>query len=181
MAIEKKKSISIKIEKINSSTLQITKISSVLLGKIRDKFSALPAGYQYQPKFRLMGIKGVKIYFVQVDGTFPAGLFSDIVTYITEDLNKKVVMSSDVMEHFLPLNDFFKNGVNGDVFSDFEFDGNKVTLRDYQLGAVEAAFENRHCLLNLSTGAGKCLGGDTLLNVKLPSEIIKKYRHLLDN
>lgn len=174
-----KSKIAIKIVKINSSTMQLTRISSVILGKIRDKFSALPDGYQYQPKFRLMGIKGVKIYFVQVDGSFPAGLFSDIVTYITDELNKKVVMSSEVMEHFLPLNDFFTNGIKDDIFSEFEFDGNPVALRDYQLGAVDAAFENRHCLLNLSTGAGKCLGKDTILNVKIPKELASKYKHLL--
>jgi hypothetical protein len=178
MALKKKK-IPIRIEKINSSTLQLTKIASSILSKLNEHFSYLPPGYKFQPKFRLMGIKGVKVRLVQMDGTFPAGLFSEVVTYITDVLGKEVVMSNEVMEHFLPLNDFFENGITDDVFSDYEFDGNPVMLRDYQLGAVDAAFENRNCLLNLSTGAGKCLGPDTLLDIKIPEELAKKYKHLL--
>lgn len=177
---ENKKIIPIKIIKINSSTLQLTKIPSVLLGKISDHFSFLPAGYKFQPKFRLMGIKGVKVRLIQSDGTFPAGLFADVVEYITDVLKRNVVMSNEVMEHFLPLTDFFEDGINDNIFSDFEIDGNRVILRDYQLGALQAAFENRNCLLNLSTGAGKCLCGETVLNVMLPEEIIKKYKHLLE-
>lgn len=180
MAKVKTKSIPIRIEKINSSTLQLTKISTVILDKLRDKFSHLPPGYKFQPKFRLMGIKGVKVYLIQPDGTFPAGLFSDVVEYLTEGLKKKVVMSSEVMEHFLPLNDFFEGGITDDVFADYEFDGNPVMLRDYQLGAVQAAFENRNCLLNLSTGAGKCLGPDTVLNIRIPKDLAEKYKHLLE-
>jgi hypothetical protein len=122
-----------------------------------------------------MGIKGVQVKLVQADGSFPMGLFSDVVEYLTEVQKKKVTMSSDVMEHFLPLNDFFADGIKDDIFSDYEFDGNPVVLRDYQLGAVEAAFEYRNGLLNLSTGAGKCLDGKTEITVKLPKEIIKKY------
>lgn len=175
-----KKIIPIKIIKINSSVLQLTKISSVLLGKISDHFSWLPPGYKFNPKFRLMGVKGVKVRLVQADGTFPAGLFSEIVEYITEVIKHPIVMSTEVMEHFLPLTDFFKEGISDDVFSDFEMDGSPVVLRDYQLGAVQAAFENRNCLLNLSTGAGKCLGGDTKLNIRLPSHLVDKYKHLME-
>lgn len=178
--MEKKKSIPIKIEKLNASTFQLTKISSTVLSKIADKFAYLPNGYKFQPKFRLMGIKGVQVKLVRIDGTFPAGLFSEIVEYITDVLQKKVVMSTEVMEHFLPLTDFFKDGITDDVFSNFEFDGNPVMLRDYQVGAVEAAFENRTGLLNLSTGAGKCLGPDTLLDIKIASDLYNKYKHLFE-
>ena len=180
MSTIKNKKIPIRIEKINSSTLQLTKIATSVLQKVSEKFSFLPPGYKFHPKFRLMGIKGVKVRLIQPDGSFPSGLFSDVVEYLTEDLNKKVVMSKDVMEHFLPLTDFFPNGINDDVFSDYEFDGNPVILRDYQLGAVKAAFENRHGLLNLSTGAGKCLGGDTKLRVKIDESIVEKYRDLIE-
>lgn len=177
---ENKKMIPIRIIKINSSTLQLTKISTTIIAKISEHFSYLPPGYKFQPKFRLMGIKGVKVRLVQADGTFPAGLFGEVVEYITDVLHREVVMTNEVMEHFLPLTDFFENGINDDIFSDFQIDGNPVILRDYQLGAVQSAFENRNCLLNLSTGAGKCLGGDTVLNVKLPSYIAQKYKHLLE-
>ncbi len=177
---QNKKIIPIKIIKINSSILQLTKIASSTLAQISEKFSFLPPGYKFNPKFRLMGVKGVKVRLVQADGTFPAGLFGEIVEYITEVLKRPVVMSTEVMEHFLPLSDFFKEGITDDVFSEFEIDGNPVILRDYQLGAVQSAFDNRNCLLNLSTGAGKCLGGDTKLNIRLPQHIVEKYHHLLD-
>ena len=177
---QNKKIIPIKIIKINSSTLQLTKIASSTLAQISEKFSFLPPGYKFNPKFRLMGVKGVKVRLVQADGTFPAGLFSEIVEYITEVIKRPIVMSTEVMEHFLPLTDFFKDGINDDVFSEFEIDGNPVVLRDYQLGAVQSAFENRNCLLNLSTGAGKCLGGDTKINIKLPAHLAEKYKHLTE-
>ncbi len=177
MAVKKK--IKIHIIKIDSSTFQLTKISSGMIYKLSEKFSYLPDGYKFQPAYRLRGINGVKVRLVRPDGTFPMGLFSEVVEHLTDVLKKQVTMSTDVMEHYLPLNDFFENGIRDDIFSDFEFDGNPVMLRDYQLGAVEAAFENRNGLLNLSTGAGKCLGGKTKLKVKLPKELIKKYKHLL--
>jgi hypothetical protein len=176
--MSEKKRIPITIEKINSSTFQLTKISSVDIAKISEKFSWLPANYKYDPKFRLLGIKGVKIRLVQQNGMFPSGLFNDVVDFIKNDLNKQVTISDDINEHFLSLVDFFKDGISDKIFSDFEFDGSPVILRDYQLGAVESSFENRNCLLNLSTGAGKCLGGNTKLKVKLPTEIIEKYPHL---
>lgn len=177
---QNKKIIPIKIIKINSSTLQLTKIASTTLYKISEHFSFLPNGYKFNPKFRLMGVKGVKVRLVHADGTFPAGLFSEIVEYITEVIKLPIVMSTEVMEHFLPLTDFFKDGIKDDVFSEFEIDGNPVVLRDYQLGAVQSAFENRNCLLNLSTGAGKCLGGDTKINIKLPTHLAEKYKHLME-
>ncbi len=175
-----KKIIPIKIEKIDSSIFQLTKIPSAILTKLRDKFAFLPEGYKFQPKFRLMGIKGVQVRLIQPDGTFPAGLFTDVVNYITNDLNKEIIMSHDVMEHFYPLTDLFANGVNDDVFSEYELNNTPILLRDYQLSAVQSAFENRNCLLNLSTGSGKCLGGSTLLNIKLPKELVTKYKHLIE-
>ena len=172
---------SIKIIKINSSTFQLTKISSTLIAKLSDKFSWLPPGYKFQARYRLLGVKGVKVRMIQADGTFPSGLFSDIFSYLTDVVHKKVEMSDDVREHFLPLTDFFEKDISDDVFSEYSFDGEPVMLRDYQLGAVKAAFDNRHCLLNLSTGSGKCLDGDTKLKIRLPDDIAEKYKHLLEH
>ena len=177
MAVKKK--IKIHIIKIDSSTFQLTKISSGVIYKLSEKFKFLPEGYKFLPSYRLRGINGVAVRLVRPDGSFPMGLFSEVVEFLTDTLKKQVTMSSDVQEHYLPLNDFFQNGIKDDIFSDYEFDGTPVMLRDYQLGAVQAAFENRNGLLNLSTGAGKCLGGDTRIKVKLPKELIKKYKHLL--
>jgi len=176
---KKKKNIPIHITKRDSATFVLNKISSSMLYHVQQKFAFLPPGYKFQPRFRLMGIKGVQVKLVQADGSFPMGLFSEVVEYLTEVQKKKVTMSSEVMEHFLPLNDFFEDGIKDDIFSDYEFDGNPVILRDYQLGAVEAAFENRNGLLNLSTGAGKCLGGETKIRVKLDSKLIKKYKDII--
>lgn len=177
MAVKKK--IKIHIIKIDSSTFQLTKISSGMIYKLSEKFSYLPDGFKFTPMYRLRGINGCKIRLVRADGTFPMGLFSEVVEFLTDTLKKQVTVSSDVQEHYLPLNDFFKDGIRDDIFSEYEFDGNPVILRDYQLGAVKAAFENRNGLLNLSTGAGKCLGGKTKLKVKIPKELIKKYKHLI--
>lgn len=173
-----KKTIPIKIEKLNSSTFQLTKISTVVLDKISEKFSYLPEAYKFNPKFRLMGIKGVKIRMIQKDGTFPSGLLKDVVSFIKNVLEKEIEFSHDVEEHLFPLNDLFDNGINEDIFSNFLFDGNPVILRDYQINGVEKTFQVRNGLFNLSTGAGKCLGGDTVLKIKIDESLIKKYYHL---
>ncbi len=174
-----KKIILITIEKINSSFFQLTKISSSDIKKISEKFSYIPSGYQYNPKFRLLGINGVKVRMIQANGMFPAGLFNEVYNFIKKDLGKKVILSNDVQEHKLPLNDFFEGGIEDTIFSDFEFDGDPVILRDYQIGAVDAGFEIRNGLLELSTGAGKCLGGNTLLKIKMESSLAEKYKRLL--
>ncbi len=175
----KKKKFAIHITKRSSATFVLNKISSSMLYHVQQKFAYLPPGYKFQPKYRLLGVKGVQVKLVQPDGSFPMGLFSDVVEYLTDVQKKKVTMSTEVMEHFLPLDDFFEGGIKDDIFSEYEFDGNPVMLRDYQLGALQAAFENRNGLLNLSTGAGKCLGPDTKLKVKLPKDIIEKYKDLI--
>lgn len=177
--MSEKKIIPIRIEKINSSFFQLTKISSVDIAKISEKFSYTPANYRFNPKFRLLGIKGVKIRMVQTNGIFPAGLCGDITKFITKDLGKKVVLSTEVQEHLLPLNDLFEETIRDTIFSDFEFEGNPVILRDYQLGGVDAAFSDRNCLLELSTGAGKCLGGNTKLKLQINAELAQKYKDLL--
>jgi len=173
--------IPIKIEKLSSSTFQLTKISSSTIAQISDKFSFLPNGYKFQPRYRLMGKKGVMVRLIQANGCFPAGLFSSVVSYIMDDLGLEVVMTSDVREHFLPLTDFFEGGIKDDLFSNFSFDDTPVILRDYQFGALQSAFENRNCLLNLSTGAGKCLGEDTKLKIKINVQLAEKYKHLLES
>jgi len=171
-----KKQIPILIKKRTAGTFVLDKISSGTLYKLSEKFSYLPPGYRYHPKFRLMGIKGVKIRLIRPDGSFPQGLLQDITTYLKKTLKKKVKLSNDVKEHILPIHDLIKGGIKEDIFSDFEFDGNPVILRDYQLGGVEAAFKYRNGVLNLSTGAGKCLTGDTEIIVQLPEYIIEKYK-----
>ena len=85
-----KKNIKIHIIKIDSSTFQLTKISSGVIYKISEKFSFLPPGYQYTPAFRLRGVNGCKVRLIRADGTFPMGLFSEIVEHITDILKKKV-------------------------------------------------------------------------------------------
>jgi len=170
----------IRIEKTNSSFFQLIKISSTDIAKISEKFSWLPQSYKYNPKFRLMGVKGVKVRMVQVDGSFPAGLFKEVYAYIVNVLEKKVILSTAVQEHMLPLNDLFEEGINDSIFSDFEFDGNQVILRDYQCDGVEKAFSVRNGLLNLSTGAGKCLGPNTKLKIRIDTELFEKYKHLFE-
>ena len=173
--IDNVKKIPIRIEKINSSIFQLMNIHSTVLAKISKNFSFLPAGYKFHPKYRLMGESGVTIRMIRTDGTFPAGLFSEVVQFITEELEKEVVMSNEVIEHFLPLTELLKEEISDDVFSNFTFDGVPVILRDYQYEALLSAFENRNCLLNLSTGAGKCLGPKTKLKIRVPKEIANKY------
>lgn len=167
--------VPIQIKKINSSIFELDKISSSTLKKLSDKFSYLPPGYRFQPKFRLLGINGVKVRLVRADGTFPAGLFFEVVDYLENTLGKEVEISDGVREHFYPLSDLLDEPVSDKVFSDFMMGENPVLLRDYQLGALKATLDKRYGILNLSTGAGKCLVGETELIVELPDEIVEKY------
>jgi hypothetical protein len=164
------------ISKINSSTFRIENLSSKGITKISEKFSFLPPGYKYNPKFRLLGLRGVKVSLVKKDGTFPQGLIWDVIKTIKKDLGKDVELSEGVQEHIFPLDELIE--IRDDVFSDYYFGDNPVILRDYQLGAVKSAFKNRNGILNLSTGAGKCLDGKTKIKIKIPKSIAKKYNLL---
>jgi hypothetical protein len=161
------------ITKINSSTFRIENLSSKGIEKLSEKFSFLPQGYKYNPKFRLMGLRGVKVSLVKKNGTFPQGLLWDVLKTLKSTLNKDVELSDEVKEHIFPLDSIIK--IKDDVFKDYYMGDNPVILRDYQLGALKSAFKNRNGILNLSTGAGKCLSGNTKIKVKLPTNIIKKY------
>jgi len=156
----------IKIIKLNSSTFKLENASSTVIEKLREKFSFLPKGYMFNPKFRLMGYKAIKVQMVKTDGSFPSGLFFEVFDYLENSLGKNVVFSKDVSKHFKP----FKIDIKEDIFKEKGF-----VFRDYQIKAIKKALKYRYGLLNLSTGAGKCLKGDTKIKVKLPIDIIKKY------
>lgn len=45
--------------------------------------------------------------------------------------------------------------------------GQPIMLRDYQVAAINSFLENPQCLQEISTGAGKCLSGETILTFEV--------------
>lgn len=156
----------IEINYINASTYQLDNITSTTLKKLKEKFSFTPPGYKFNPKFRLMGLSAVKVFLVKSDRTFPQGLIFDVVDEL-EKMGKDVVIDEKIIEKYSSLLKHIK--VDKDMFSHIEYNGKPVELRDYQVKAIKKAFKYRNGILNLSTGAGKCLGGDTKIRVKINS------------
>ena len=154
----------VEIKFINSAIYQLDNITSTTLKKLKDKFSFTPPGYKFNPKFRLMGLSSVKVSMIRADRTFPQGLVFDIIEEL-EKMGKEVVVDDRIIED---ANTRFQNiKVDKDMFSHIEYKGNPVELRDYQVKAIKKAFKYRNGILNLSTGAGKCLGGDMKIKVKI--------------
>jgi hypothetical protein len=154
----------VEIKFINSATYQLDNITSTTLKKLKDKFSFTPPGYKFNPKFRLMGLSSVKVSMIRPDRTFPQGLVFDIIEEL-EKLGKEVIVDDKIIEKYSSLLKYIK--VDKDLFSHIEYNGKPVELRDYQVKAIKKAFKYRNGILNLSTGAGKCLGADMKIKVKI--------------
>jgi len=154
----------VEIKFINSSTYQLDNITSTALKKLKEKFSFTPPGYKYNPKFRLMGLSSVKVSMIKADRTFPQGLIFDIVDEL-EKMGKDVVIDEEIIKKYSSLLKYVE--IDKDMFSHIEYDGKPVELRDYQVKAIKKAFKYRNGILNLSTGAGKCLGGNMKIKVKI--------------
>jgi len=157
------------ITKINSSYYKLTNIDNNTLAKLSDKFSFVPDGYKFNPKFRLYGMKNSKIRLIKNDGTFPQGL----LTLIQDDLKKmgaQYELSKEVKADIYPLTEFVKDHLTDELFKNYKLGDNPVILRDYQLEALKIAFEKRNGILNLSTGAGKCLGYNTKIKIRVTDD-----------
>ena len=154
----------VEIKFINSSTYQLDSITSTTFRKLKDKFSFTPPGYKFNPKFRLMGLSSVKVSMIRPDRTFPQGLIFDIIDEL-EKLGKEVIVDEEIINKYSSLLKYVN--IDKDMFSHIEYDGKPVELRDYQVEAIKKAFKYRNGILNLSTGAGKCLGGDMKIKVKI--------------
>lgn len=152
----------IKIKKLDSVWFKLDDISSSNLERLRDKFSFVPPGYKYNPRFRLMGMKAIKVHMIATSGVFPSGLFEEIVSIIMDELRMDVELTKELELHFAPLTDEIDIKHDDKVFSDEGYE-----FREYQMTTLVEAFKWRYGILNLSTGAGKCLGPNTMITVDI--------------
>jgi hypothetical protein len=55
-------------------------------------------------------------------------------------------------------------------------EGEPIYLRDYQVEIINSFLENKQCIQEIATGAGKCLTGETRLSVNIdPDTDFGKY------
>ena len=85
-------------------------------------------------------------------GRFGIGLLNEVRAYLDSqnyeydvvDLRKTLTPSLEVSEDILP----------------------NITLRDYQVNAFKAIIKHQNCLIQIPTGGGKCVTGETLVYVR---------------
>lgn len=135
----------------------ISGLPPLVLSKLVGKYSLYVDGYLWMPAYKSRKWDG-KIKFIENTGKTYVRLLDLIINDIVEmgwhDIelidNRKVLPSS------VPL-------IDENLFSHVELGGRPFKIRPYQVDCVNELLSNNGGLVLAGTGAGKCLGGDTMI------------------
>ena len=141
----------IKLEKVNESYVRIVTNTSILL-ELRDKFSFMVDGYRFSPKYKYGSWDG-KICMIQKD-LIPLGLI-DAIKAVANNFQYDVELDDALtINPFFTKDEFFEDWINEHPVYD---KGNEIKPHWYQSDAVRYGIDNKRCILNLPTSAGKSL------------------------
>lgn len=126
------------------------------------KFAKLIEGARYMPIVKMGLWDGKTRFFDAKTGKIYFRLLDELVPYLEswgyeidlQDLRKPIKIITD--------------RVDADYFKDREGMPYPVTLRDYQVNAVNACLDNGSGFILAATGSGKCLHGSTKIPVRFP-------------
>ena len=127
-------------------------------------------GARYLPSVRLGRWNG-KISYFSLAGSTYLNLLEDIITYLY-DKNYDIEIDDQRQQHGKLEFDLIRE----DSFADIvwpvghEREGQPIVLRDYQVEIVNNFLANPQCLQEVATGAGKCLSGDTIIEISINDE-----------
>lgn len=131
-----------------------------------DKFGIFVDGYFHMPAYQLRRWDG-KIRFFEKTGKTYTKLLDEIVPFIAtwgydvriEDHRRPAPVITDrIDENFFGLDDF--------------------KLRPYQVEVVNALLDEGSGFAICATGSGKCLSGETLINIDVPEELAEIINEL---
>lgn len=138
-----------KIKFVNYSHVKVEADDSIIY-TLRDHFSFEADGYRFNQKFK-MGVWDGRIKLLGYDGMLPFGLYPYVI-----DWAKNNDQDCEVDQKILDL----KQNVNtSDWIKDTPVysNSNEITPHWYQEDSVKYALDNKRCILNLPTSAGKSL------------------------
>lgn len=122
---------------------------------------------KYLPAVRLGRWDGKTAYF-QLSGLTFVNLLPEIIEWLTD---RNYTISLD--DQRPPSPQFKFEAVAEDSYSAWKWpkghpaEGQPIMLRDYQVEIINSFLSNRQCLQEVATGAGKCLAGNTLIEVTI--------------
>lgn len=130
-----------------------------------EKFGIFVDGYFHMPSYQLRRWDG-KIRFFEKTGKTFTKLLDEILPYVCSwgyevDLNDKRIPAPVISDRI-----------------DEEFFGNGFKLRPYQVEVVNALLDEGSGFAICATGSGKCLSGETLINIDVPEELAKVINEL---
>lgn len=163
----------VKIIKINESFLKIICPYDIAL-ELSDEFAFFVEGYRWSPKYE-SGVWDGKIRLFNIKSSLlPIGLYNDVKKYFYNnyiEYQDKVKINLGVNISIEKINDFSQNILKCE---------NKMT-GDYhfQAVAVQQALKHTKLILKSATGSGKCIGGDSEIEVELSDDMYEKYMKLL--
>lgn len=138
----------IRVNKIDHASLHLSCERSIE-AELQDHFSFYSPGYVFQPKYKYGLWDGkIRLYNLKTQ-LLPAGLFHELIAFAKnnsyqieiDDTSLPFHISDKVYDLDIPLYSH----------------GETITLRDYQLKAVNYAIQNRRCIILSPTGSGKSL------------------------
>jgi len=141
----------IKLEKVNESYVRIITDTSIML-ELRDKFSFMVDGYRFNPRFQYGSWDG-KICMIQKD-LIPLGLV-DAVKAVANNYQYDIEIDDELKTNkYFTKDEFFKEWIKEHPVYD---KGNEIEPYWYQQDAIRYGIDNKRCILNLPTSAGKSL------------------------
>lgn len=151
--------LAVTVRKVDNIVMHISTEDFDFEMLMRDKFSFFADGYKFHPAFKSKYWDG-KIYLLNVDGTMPIGLISEVVAFC-ERQNRTIFVDPSIR-----TNQLDKVRLNGFIDSlDVYAGGDKIDPYYYQKDAVHFALEQKRSILLSPTSSGKSLIQYILLRV----------------
>lgn len=133
-----------------------------------EKFGFYVEGWRYMPAVQLKRWDG-KIRFFEKTGKTYTKLLDEILPYLVS-----WSYEIDIDDRRLPVRQ-----VEGIIDADFfklanePLEENRFLFREYQLTVMNTLLQAGSGFGICATGSGKCLSGDTLININVPSNLKK--------
>lgn len=131
-----------------------------------NRYGLFVEGYFHTPQYQLRRWDG-KIRFFAKEGKTYTKLLHEIYPYLAT-----WGYQYDVVDHRIPA-----VKIDTRISADF-FNKPGWELRPYQVNVVNSLLEEGSGFALCATGAGKCLSGDTLLNIDVPDELAEIIHEL---
>ncbi len=146
----------VKIHILDEVNVVISGLSKTQTDQMIQEYSFYVKGFKFMPKYK-MGVWDGKVKFFNRTGKTSIFLIDDFLKSFQSigiDIDEvEVIDNREDWSHIVDDIDL----IDETLFSDYEMGGKPITLRDYQVEAVNSSITNGNGIVELSTGGGKTL------------------------